>query len=188
MSLSTPNSSFIFDLLLRSIKLCAVFLAIFRPATLVEEGAFFFEVAEAFAFDFGDSSMASSGSSAACPLGFICMIFRDRVGGGGRAKASLAGATATEDRLRVLTASLTFAGEVGEAELYEEVDEVLEDALDGCVAFPATIAGGGSSNDIWRDGYREPSLLFISVDEAGVGGIWGRGILHVCNARTCASP
>lgn len=53
------------------------------------------------------------------------------MGGGGRAKASLAGAVATEDRLRVLTASLALAGEVGEAGWYEEVEEVLEDALDG---------------------------------------------------------
>jgi hypothetical protein len=35
MSLSTPNSSFILDLLLRSIRLCAVFRAIFLPAAVV---------------------------------------------------------------------------------------------------------------------------------------------------------
>lgn len=38
--MSTPNSSFIFDLLLRSITLCAVFRAIFLPARLVELGCF----------------------------------------------------------------------------------------------------------------------------------------------------
>jgi hypothetical protein len=40
---STANSSFILDRLLRSIKLWAVFLAIFRPAALVAEGCFFFD-------------------------------------------------------------------------------------------------------------------------------------------------
>jgi hypothetical protein len=40
MLLRTANSSFIFDLLRRSIKLWAVFLAIFLPAALVAEGCF----------------------------------------------------------------------------------------------------------------------------------------------------
>ena len=54
------------------------------------------------------------------------MIFRDRVGGGGKAKASLiAVCVALEDRRRHLTTS--FAGRVGEA--WE-------------------VAGGGSSKDI----------------------------------------
>jgi len=40
MSLSTPNSSFILDLLLRSIRLCAVFLAILRPAAVALPACF----------------------------------------------------------------------------------------------------------------------------------------------------
>lgn len=40
MSLSTPNSSFIFDLRLRSMTECAVFLAIRFPAALVILGCF----------------------------------------------------------------------------------------------------------------------------------------------------
>jgi hypothetical protein len=42
MSFNTPNSSFIFDLRLRSIKLCAVFRAILRPAALVLPACFLF--------------------------------------------------------------------------------------------------------------------------------------------------
>ena len=41
MPFKVANSSFIFDLLLRSITLWAVFLAIFLPAALVEVGCFF---------------------------------------------------------------------------------------------------------------------------------------------------
>ena len=42
MSFKTANSSFILDLRRRSIRLCAVFLAIFRPAALEADGCFFF--------------------------------------------------------------------------------------------------------------------------------------------------
>ena len=41
MPFRVANSSFILDLRLRSITLCAVFLAIFLPAALVELGGFF---------------------------------------------------------------------------------------------------------------------------------------------------
>lgn len=41
ISFNVVNSSFILDLRLRSIKLCAVFLAIFLPAALVALGCFF---------------------------------------------------------------------------------------------------------------------------------------------------
>jgi hypothetical protein len=116
MSLRTPNSSFIFDLLRRSIKLWAVFRAIFLPATLVADGCFFLDAAVALPVVALDvSSPASVDSSAAWARGFICMILRDLVGGGGNAKASLLGGCwAIEDRRRVLTTSLAVAGEVGE--------------------------------------------------------------------------
>lgn len=59
ISFRVENSSFIFDLRRRSIKLCAVFLAIFRPAALVALGCFFLEPAgaaplAAFVFPFGE--------------------------------------------------------------------------------------------------------------------------------------
>jgi len=93
ISFSIPNSSFILDLLRLSIKLCAVFLAIFRPATLVELGCFRFDPA-AGALGFGatlEASFLSRVSSllASCAFGFMWMIFRDLVGGGGREKSSL---------------------------------------------------------------------------------------------------
>lgn len=160
MSFRTPNSSFILDLLRLSIRLCAVFRAIFRPATLVEEGCFFLVPA---AFGVDDVSATSSGISSGCPRGFICMIFRDLVGGGGRAKASFEGACAVEDLRRILTAS-PMAGDVGEVGRYDEED-FPDEPLDG----RASAAGGGSSKDI-KDENWLPSFPLISVEEAGVGG------------------
>lgn len=94
ISFRTPNSSFIFDLLLRSIKLCAVFLAIFLPATLVDDGCLFFDAGvEVFPTGLFETSLIDSASTSSCwALGFIWMIFLDLVGGGGSAKASLLGA------------------------------------------------------------------------------------------------
>jgi hypothetical protein len=93
MSFKTPNSSFILDLLRRSIKLCAVFRAILRPATLVEDGCFFLGVAAAvFPTGTFEESLKGSTTSSGCPRGFIWIIFRDLVGGGGKAKASFVGA------------------------------------------------------------------------------------------------
>ena len=76
--------------------LCAVFLAIFFPATLVELGCFllgapvlvlvfFVEPAEPF-----DVGLFSAGSLCGCDcLGFIWMMVLDRVGGGGSEKLGL---------------------------------------------------------------------------------------------------
>ena len=148
ISLSTPNSSFILDLLLRSIKLCAVFLAIFRPATLVEDGCFFFGTGAAA---FPASSLESFETSGSFSTrGFIWMIFLDLVGGGGSANTSFAGATATEDLRRVFTASLTgmaaAAGDFGEVGWYEDVGDDLVEAFEALLI--SATAGGGSSKDI----------------------------------------
>ena len=96
---NTPNSSFIFDLLLLSITECAVFRAIFLPAALVALGCFFVGTAaadwatldprRAALFGFGVSEVVDS--STPFDLGFIWMIFRERVGGGGREKSAAAG-------------------------------------------------------------------------------------------------
>jgi hypothetical protein len=75
ISFRTPNSSFILLRLLRSMMLCAVFLAIFRPAALVAEGCFLFALAVGLGgVDSEDEEL---------DFGFICMIFRARLGGGG---------------------------------------------------------------------------------------------------------
>lgn len=142
MLFSTANSSFILDLRRRSIKLWAVFLAILRPATLVADGCFFLDEQEASletgtaaaaggaagaAVDFrlavvgppfpaGPAAASSGGLRASCVRGFIWMILRDRVGGGGSANESLGvwaegladGAGA--DRFRDLTTSLGWIG------------------------------------------------------------------------------
>lgn len=190
---NTANSSFILDLRRRSMRLCAVFLAIFLPAALVADGCFFFPtplpVAAACA-----GACAEAGSAAAFPpplpdaflgvalagasssfLGFIWMIFLDLVGGGGSSKprASLlllpaVVVVAAEDRRRALTASLGCTGKSG---FVREPERCL-----GSVGGEAR-AGGGSSNDIWRGGRSlVPSLPVMSVEEAGVGGRFGCGI------------
>jgi hypothetical protein len=83
MFFSTANSSFILLLLRRSMRLCAVFLAIFRPAALVAEGGFLFPAgADLVAWLVGEKSAAGGAE------GFICMIFLVRVGGGGSANGS----------------------------------------------------------------------------------------------------
>lgn len=76
-----------------------------------------------------------------------------------------------------MTASLArMMGDFGDVGWYEEADEDFEeDALEGWDSAPAT-AGGGSSKDICRAENWEPSLLLISVEEAGVGSGSGRGI------------
>lgn len=179
ISFRTPNSSFIFDLLRRSIRLCAVFLAILRPATLVEDGCFFF-AGDAFPAPLflGPSAAGVSACSSGCALGFIWMIFRDRVGGGGKAKESLLGVCATEDRRRILTTSLGGrTGDLGDDGWYEEPVESLVEAVEGRDSPPPATAGGGSSKDIWREENCEPSLPLISVEEAGVGRCSTRGIL-----------
>lgn len=72
ISFNTPNSSFIFERLLRSIRLCAVFRAIFRPATLVDDGCFFLGVvAAAFPAGVFAASLNVSSNSSGCPRGFI---------------------------------------------------------------------------------------------------------------------
>lgn len=115
---NTPNSSFIFDLRRRSIKLCAVLRAIFRPATLVAEGCFFLFDVPAAPLAAGPlaTSPSASGSCSCCPRGFICIIFRERVGGGGKVKTSFALFCAAEDRRReaLCTCVGETAGDLGE--------------------------------------------------------------------------
>lgn len=80
------------------------------------------------------------------------MIFRDLVGGGGKAKAFFCPCT-TEDRRRSLTTSLAgIGGDVGEVGWYEEAVD-FEDTLEFLTA------GGGSSKFIGREEKCESSLL-----------------------------
>lgn len=83
ISFKTPNSSFILDRLLRSIKLWAVLRAILRPAAVDPPACFLFPPAAAagaaFAVAVGDVVLNWSCDS----FGFIWIILRERVGGGG---------------------------------------------------------------------------------------------------------
>lgn len=182
MLFRTPNSSFILDLRLRSIRLWAVFLAIFLPAALVEEGCFLFvpatagggaacvllleeeEVAAEEAFELERTSWGDSSR------GCICIILRDLVGGGGRANWSLSldGPWTADERRRDLTVSLGCIYVVEPGAPSGEL-AVLELSLE-------SMAGGGSSNVICRDASLEPSCPCMSVDDPGVGGSLARGI------------
>ena len=182
MSLSTPNSSFILLRRRRSIRLCAVFLAIFRPAALVADGGLRLLAAAAFA---GCSS--ADAALAGAPEGFIWIILRVRVGGGGRSNGSVpfaAASAAVEERFRPVVARdfVTGAGcglDIGECGWYEEEDDAA-DVLDGRES--KVMAGGGSSKDICEE-MKEPSRLLRSVEEEGVGGAVGRGIFVDMRAR-----
>lgn len=148
MLLRRANSSFILDLLLLSIRLCAVFLAIFLPA-----GVCFFLAPPVVAVGVADDAFVvvdswpvpvveslefgASGGAATTSRGFIWMILRDLVGGGGSAKSFFDGPATVAARLRDLTVSL------GCIEcLFSGVCGGVPEALDGM------IAGGGSSNSI----------------------------------------
>ena len=97
IAFKVPNSSFIFDLRLLSITLWAVFLAILLPATLVELGCFFPAVAGALEDNEGFLCeplepccvWVLAESSEDCGFGFIWMMVRDLVGGGGKEKVGL---------------------------------------------------------------------------------------------------
>ena len=74
MFFNVSNSSFIFDLRLRSMTECAVLRAILRPAALDALGPFRFEDV------FVDGAGVPAGSEG---FGCTCMILRALVGGGG---------------------------------------------------------------------------------------------------------
>lgn len=80
-------------------RLCAVFLAIFRPAALVADGGFRFPPGVALA-----AWSVGEGSTAGVAEGFIWMIFLVRVGGGGRANGSRGFGGAVWDDVRFLAA------------------------------------------------------------------------------------
>lgn len=103
ISFKVANSSFIFDLLLLSIKLCAVFLAIFLPAALVALGCFFFTPLEAAMLPAPDvvvfpvlllpslallETVSFFFFCVCCVFGVIWIIFLALVGGGGRLNSS----------------------------------------------------------------------------------------------------
>lgn len=159
MSFNTPNSSFIFDLLRRSITEWAVFLAIFFPAALVELGGFLPGVDVLFLPAFLETGRGVGGlpdSWAGFALGFICIILRDRVGGGGSEKSAFV----MVDRDNRLLEGLLF---------------VLASAM----------AGGGRRKAISRDESWDPVSAVMSVDDTGVGGRVTRGITSI--GRECSN-
>lgn len=199
MPFSTENSSFILLRRLLSIKLCAVFLAIFRPAALVALGCFFFPFSPEASFSAAAAAAAFFLPPDPLPLplveslaevlssdslGFICIIFRDRVGGGGNAKVP-SFSLAVDDLRRALTAS---AGCIRKVEVLGElamgarilvlVGDSLADSA-GETREASWMAGGGSSNESWKvESCWMPSLPLISEDEPGVRGNPGRGMVE----------
>ena len=193
MSLSTENSSFILDLRRRSIRLCAVFLAVFRPAALVADDFFFFAAPGAVSavVDVVAARLVllteplpyvgcSPGLFSSRARGFIWMIFLDLVGGGGSVKLlSLLAAVTADERLLDLTASLGCIrkGVFGDAWDSGETGTFM--LLLSRFAARESMAGGGSSKAICScNDCLIPSWPFISVEEAGVGGNAVCGILQ----------
>lgn len=159
MSFKTANSSFIFDLRLRSMTLCAVFRAIFFPAALVELGCFLPDVpfvTEAATAPFlllvrlGAVACGANtcGCSFCCDAGSIWIILRERVGGGGSSKVDFA------------VAGRICCG-------LETVLAIQAEAMAG---------GGRAKVPAFAEGWAI-SLAWMSREEAGVGGSFTRGIV-----------
>ena len=168
MSFKTANSSFIFDLRLRSMTLWAVFRAIFFPAALVELGCFLPDapfVAGAAAAPFlllvrlGTFACGADACDCSfdccCDAGSIWIILRERVGGGGNSKVDFAVAG------RICCGLATVL----------------------VVIHAEAMAGGGRAKvpalaESWAT-----SLAWMSREEAGVGGSFTRGIVGCCGKR-----
>ena len=72
---------------------------------------------------------------------------------------------------------MVVSGEIGEAGWKEEPDASALDVEE--LSLPvAVMAGGGRENDISRDGLLGLSWAMMSVEDAGVGGRPGRGIVR----------
>lgn len=117
------------------------------------------------------------------------MILRVRVGGGGRSNGSapLAVDSAVEVRFlpvvaRGLAGGAGWGADMGDCGWYEEEEEAVE-VLEGRES--KVRAGGGSSKDICEEMKWEPSRLLRSVEEEGVGGAVGRGILDRIESEGC---
>jgi hypothetical protein len=118
MSFRTPNSSFIFDLRRRSIRLWAVLRAIFFPATLVELGCFLGVVPADPPPRLPIGPVGDVPEGVLAGPGFICMILRDLVGGGGREKSKLVAGVGScccvLDVLRCFLPVILVTGDAGE--------------------------------------------------------------------------
>ncbi len=109
------------------------------------------------------------------------MILRERVGGGGSVKSSLAPADRGPDARRRLPGLCSAAGVSGDTGVLARFDVVTFDDADvagsGSCSTLDIMAGGGSENAPSNDARCGPSRPGRSVDEAGVGGMVGRGML-----------
>lgn len=179
MSFSTPNSSFIFDLRRRSMRLWAVLRAIFFPATLVELGCFLGVVLADPPPRLPVGPAGDVPEGVLVGPGFIWMILRDLVGGGGREKSTLlvgvASCFCVLDVLRCFGPVVLATGDVGETGLYEDSD--LTEPSDDPLLLVEARAGGGRAKVISNDGARAFSFAWRSVEDTGVGGRPGRGMM-----------
>jgi hypothetical protein len=121
--------------------------------------------------------------------GFICMILRERVGGGGSANVLALALSLTvlaaEDRRRDLTVSAACMG-YGDGILGGDcewpllplfVEEEAGFISTGDTRAASCMAGGGSSKVICNEAsFWDPSWPLMSVDEPGVGGRFGLGM------------
>jgi hypothetical protein len=118
------------------------------------------------------------------------IIFRGRVGGGGRLISSFAAFLLLPEEVRFRRGPVLSAlcvGDVGVAGLYEEAetdadaDAESEETLRGESRSWACIAGGGRAKKASGETRRSFAGPLMSVDAAGGGGGLGRGITWVCS-------
>lgn len=109
-------------------------------------------------------------------LGFICMIFLDRVGGGGRLNSSSA---VVEDAVAAAVrfvparaAEFLRSGEAGDAGECDINDPLRLFAISLSAATGLKAAGGKANecSDMASMAWKEDSLMINSPDAAGVGG------------------
>jgi len=104
------------------------------------------------------------------------MILRDLVGGGGSVKSSFEIFFALDGRRLDAWSPAVISGETGETGWKEEPEPDTLEIEE--VSLPAPImAGGGRENDVSREGLLGLSWAMMSVEDAGVGGRPGRGIV-----------
>lgn len=184
MSFSVVNSSFILDRRLRSIRLWAVLRAIFRPAALVVLGCFFLPLAAGADDPLPDDSFAAFPVEPpplppppppadlpvglCCVLGFIWMILRVRVGGGGRSLKSSNGRLVPDKDCREPPAwprplpTAMKLGDTGEAGIWSDLEDLLLGA-------ESIAAGGKAKTSVPSMVVCCWSLTLNSPDMEGVG-------------------
>lgn len=178
--------------------LCAVFRAILRPAAEVADGCllrFEFEDVDVVELCFEEPGEVWV-LVCSCPVtvdcfGFICIIFRARVGGGGKAPSAVSTAEdivscsgavfALPDNVRLRWPDGLFMRSSGDCG--GECCILISEDLEADFVVIGCMAGGGRVNPSMVSDSWITSFAVMSVEVNGVGGGLGRGIVNGSSAR-----